>query len=302
MIEKNSKLLWIFIVLVIAYMAITIGVPPNPESLEKYNITATHARILNISFVLPLAATWMVAYYGYYCFRRYAERVRDSREGPAFRLIERGAMVLVYSLPVQGIISAVTNYIFINNPDLQPTLTILRNYLYMVLFTTAFILISRGCSSLLLTLKNVPYKPQPGFLTFTIVLLSGSFVSLLVNKTLGSADSTYFLPTWLIVVTLGIPYLYAWSRGIQGLYDLRVYLSLVKGNVYRLALKAVVVGLGAVMALNIFIQLLVTASTKLNRLDLTPLLLIIYLLVFCYVIGFGLLARGSRKLTQIEEA
>lgn len=291
-----------FVALVIAYMIISIGLPPNPKSLEQFNITETHARLLNLSFVLPLAATWLVAYYGYYCFRRYAERVHDSREGPAFRQIERGAMILVFTLPIQGIITATTNYMFIDNPDLQPTFTILRNYLYMLLFTTAFLLLARGCTSLLLTLKNVPNKEQPGLLTLTIILLSAVFVSLIINKSLSSTDTTYFLPTWLVIGTLAVPYLYAWSRGLQGLHDLRIYLGLVKGTLYKSALSAVVVGLGSVMALNITIQLLATASTRLTRLNLTPILVIIYLLVFCYVIGFGLMARGSRKLTQIEEA
>lgn len=300
--KRNSRLLIFFVLLVVAYALISLGAPPNPEALDRYDITATQARLLNLSFVVPLIATWAVAYYGYIHFRDYARRVRSTREGPAFDEIETGAMILVFTLPVQGIINAATNNFIVNHPGSQPSLTILRNYIYMLLFVSAFIIIARGCARLLLTLKKIPHKRQPAWLTLVIVLLSSAYIALIINKDVTTEDNNYFLPIWLIITTIAVPYLFAWSRMIQALYDLYLYLTLVKGSIYKAALRAVVIGIGAVTVLNILIQLLAVTATKLTRLDLTPIIIIIYLLVFCYAIGFGLMARGSQKLTKIEEA
>ena len=163
-------------------------------------------------------------------------------------------------------------------------------------------MIARGASELLTTLKKVPHVRQPGWLIFFIVTTCSVYVLLLVNKVIGAEDDVYFLPTWVVIFTIALPYLYAWSRVMQGMYDLTRYLSVVKGKLYKNALGAVVTGLSAVTILNILIQLFMTASTRLTRLNLTPLIVIVYLLVFCYAIGFGLMARGSRKLIKIEEA
>jgi hypothetical protein len=60
-------------------------------------------------------------------------------------------------------------------------------------------------------------------------------------------------------------------------------------------------GIGGVILISILIQFLTTASARLNRLNLTPLLIIVYCLLLLYGIAYGFIAVGAKRLKRIEE-
>lgn len=115
------------------------------------------------------------------------------------------------------------------------------------------------------------------------------------------SEPTYYLPNWLIILTLAVPYVYVWCVGINAVRNLNIYKNRVKGLVYKRAIDYLAKGIAVIIVLSIFIQLIAVLSAQLNRLNLTPLLAVIYLLLVLYALGYGLVSRGAKRLKQIEE-
>ncbi len=109
------------------------------------------------------------------------------------------------------------------------------------------------------------------------------------------------MPNLLIILTLAIPYLYYWYRGLVATYNLYHYQKHVKGQVYKGSLSLVAYGIATIIATSILIRLLVTISARITTLSLTPLLLIIYGFLVIAALGYVLIALGAKRLRRIEE-
>ncbi len=300
---KSKLYLYLFIILTAVYVCFALGLPSNPQTLEKYNITQGQSRLLSLTIVVPLILVWFSALYGFLRFKAYATVIRDSREGKAFNQLANGLMVLAFSLPISASISSYLNYVAHQNTGLTPTATILKNYIALLFALVALFMVAKGAEGLLRTLRSKPVLVHPTYITIGFIMLSNFFTWLIIVRP--SSNETgqviYYLPDWLIITTLAIPYLLVWYMGALAAYRLYLYRDKVKGLIYQQAFTELARGIGVIVASSIFLQLLTTLSARLNRLDLTPILLIIYLLVVFYAVGYGLVARGAKRLKKIEE-
>ena len=138
----------IFLGVALLYALFALGTPTNPSVLHHYHLTQTAAHLLSLTIVLPVIAIWWAAYYGFWRIKTYAQTVSDSQEGGPFNNIANGLMVLVFSLPISAIVSAMLNYIAWRHTYLLGTTTIIRNYVGIGLSLVAFYLISRGAAQL----------------------------------------------------------------------------------------------------------------------------------------------------------
>lgn len=297
----NKKYFWTFIALMVIYVILAFTLPTNPEILQKYNISQNHARVLNLSIVIPLSIVYFSALYGFLRFKSYANTIEKTKEGKPLQYISTGLMVLAFSLPINSILGSLLNYILFQHPDLSATSAIIRNYVSLIFSFVAFLYISRGAESLLSTLKDKKVNYHPAISLLGPILLS-SFFSWLV--TLQSQDQAakevYYMPNWIVILTLAVPYVYVWCVAINAARNLYIYKDRVRGVLYKRAIDHLAKGIGVIILLSIFLQLITTISTF-NRLNLTPLLLIVYVLVAMYALGYGWVARGAKKLKQIEE-
>jgi hypothetical protein len=300
-----KKYTWIFLTLLAVYVVLVFSLPPDPAVLAKYNFTLTHARILNVTIVVPVLLIYLTALYGFVSFYNYCHKVKDSREGPYLRQITNGLMVLAFSLPINSITGSINSYIRHASPSWSTESTVLRNYLSLVLAFASIYLIAQGIQGLNDTLKKKRQSSNLGrsFNFLGPIALASFYTWLITVQTRGvNTLDAYHMPDWLILLTIVIPYTYAWSIGIRAVLQLYGYQTWVKGSIYKKALRDVSLGVGVIVVSSIFVQLLVTMSAQLNRLNLTPLLMLIYVLLIIYALGYGLVARGARKLKMIEEA
>jgi len=135
------------------------------------------------------------------------------------------------------------------------------------------------------------------------IILASVYTWLITTHGPGVApDKSFYLPDWVIVFTLAVPYTFIWCVGFNAVYQLREYKNGVKGTIYKRAFENLSKGFGVIILLSITIQFITTLAAQLSRLNLTPLLLVVYLLILLYAVGYGLVARGSNKLRGIEEA
>ena len=293
---------WVFLVLLATYVTLAFTLPTNPETLQRLEVSQGQARLLNLTVVIPLSLVYLGALYGFMRIKDYAEKVKDSREGPHFETLARGLMVLAFSLPINSIVSSLTSYIRHAQPHMLSDISIIRQYLALALAFTAIALLARGAQGLFGTLKNASVNRQSFYAIIGPIVLACVYTWLILSQGAGTSDNQpYFMPDWVVITTIAIPYIYAWCIGSWAAVLLYKYHAKVKGVIYKRALDNLAKGIAGVILVSIFLQFLTTLSGLLNRLDLTPLLGVVYVLIALYALGYGLIAQGAKKLKQIEE-
>jgi len=299
---KYRPYIYAFVALTALYLWLSINAPVDPKALSQYSLTATQSKLLGLTITIPLAIAWYFALYGFVQLKSYAASVEDSREGKAYRQLADGLMVLAFGLPIGAICSTYLRNLALRQPDLLPVTTITRNYLTLVISLITLSMIARGAESLVKTLHSKPILPHPPHLTTGAIILSSLFTWFIVARPVDpNATNIYYLPAWILVFTLAMPHLYIWYKGALAVHRLYLYRDKVRGAIYKLAFVELAQGIGVVVGLSIFLQFLATLSAQLLQLQLRSLLLVLYVLVGLYAIGYGLVAKGARRLKRIEE-
>lgn len=304
-IDKKGWALFIaFEAIGISYALISVLAPTDPAALAKFNISQAKSHLISLTVVIPFLFIWLSAYYGYYALRRYANVISDTEEGKGFQQIATGLGLLAFSLPTAYLISALFNQLVLAHPSYLIPTTIIKNYLSLILPLMAFITASRGTEKLTQHIKRKqPRIYNLHYWTLGIIIFCSVFTWLMVARPADTriATNIYQLPGWLIILTLTVPYIYTWFRGVLAVYNLSYFQHNVKGKLYRQSLRYLSTGVLGVILVNILIQIIVTLSNRIYRLQLTPILMIVYVLIALYAVGFGLIASGAKKLRKIEE-
>ncbi len=292
-----------FLTFTLVYIVLTVILPTDPAVLARYHITQSRAHMLGLTIAVPIVLIWLFALYGFLKFQEYTVAIQESPEGQSFRYLSHGLMVLIFSLPLLSSVSSVFTYLGYRNSSLIPMLTIIKNYTNLFFPFIAFLLLAKGADGLIKTLHTKSSaRTIPKMSLLLSIVLASLYTWLITTRPIGpSGDTAYYLPNALIIITLAIPYLYIWCKGAAAAYQLYIFKTKVKGTIYRQALNSVAFGIAAIIFLSIFLQMIVTLSVRLTSLHLSPLLTLIYILVLLTGIGYGLLARGAKKLKQIEE-
>jgi hypothetical protein len=231
----------------------------------------------------------------------YAYAVRDSKEGASFGVLTAGLIISVMGFPFSAAASSALSYLAQRNPQLLPATTVIRNYLTLLLAVAAFYFIGKGAQGLALQVKKRSASFDNSRWTTAFIMVSCVFSWLIISHYGDSADSIYYMPDWLTIATIAIPYLYIWYKGSLAAYCIYYYQKRVKGTIYKQALVYFSAGIAAVIGASVFIQFITIFTERLNRLKLTPVLLIVYLLVLIYAAGYGLIAKGAKKLKTLED-
>lgn len=291
----------------IIYTLLTILIPPEASTLTKYSLSPTQAKLLGLTVALPYIVIWFTAFYGYIQCSKYAALLGDTKDGIALRRISTGLTYLAVGLPVSAISSVLFNYAATLNPRLQPINTIFTNYLALTLVMIGFVYINKGASILRMTIlkKNTTPIMFAAVLIFVVFCVVYIYVTLTNPArqfpTAQSARAAYYLPDFLIVTTIIIPYLLAWYWGFRAAYKIHSYQKNVQGIIYQNSLSFLSKGVAAVVVSLIFLRFFVSLSTVFSALTLKVLLLVIYGLLIVIAIGYTLIALGAKKMRKIEE-
>lgn len=293
-----------FFFLAFLYIGLTFFSLPDSSTLHHYHLTPTHYHELLIPIVIFIELIWLASLYGSVKIKSYAWLIRDSADGRAFNTIGNGIMVLTLSSPFISDLTSIFNIISRHNHDLHPTLTIISNYVGVVLMAAALMLIAAGAERLLAqAVRKRSLWAEKAWVAIFIIFSSVYSYFLVGQPPAANYNQrVYYLPHWIVLLSIVIPYLYIWYRGFKGAADIYTYQKNVRGKLYKKALIYLAAGIGLVVASSILTRVLTTASAHLSRMNLSPILIIIYALLIIMATGFLLLAVGAKKLRQIEEA
>lgn len=300
---KNKIYRYSFIALIVIYIGLVLGLPADPEALDRYNLTESTLRFIGLTVAVPLLLVWASAAYAYLRFDEYTQIVANEPEGKPFKYLTLGLLVLSLALPVSSILNSIFNYIERENSNFEVFSTIFTNYLNVALSAAAFVLFAKGADGLLRITKPRAILPRFKFTELLLIALASGYTLLIVESISGSENgqSIYHLPVWLVIPTIAIPFLIIWYIGAQTVYRLNKYEQNVPGVVYKRAMTNLVRGLATIILLSITLQIIGTMRNQLIELKLVPLLGIVYFLLMFYILGYGLVAFAARQLKKIEE-
>lgn len=293
------------LLLCVLYIVFSLLLPTDSARLEKYGITEQQAKLLSLTIMIPLVAIWVTAFNGYIRFKDYAISIKKGDDGPAFNLLATGTKILAYGLPINSLSGLLANYLSVQNVTFfEKNGTIITNYIAIIIALLAFIYINQGARTLLNITKKIPPMPESTVVAFLILSISYCYAVFGRGISLPSATtnaSVYTLPTLVVALSVVLPYLYTWYKGLIAAYCLRFYEHNVSGILYKRGLRHLSLGIAVVILSQVLLQFTIALANNLADLKLKSLLIVIYLLLLIIGIGYALIARGANKLRRIEE-
>jgi len=294
----------IFVILTIAYLVETILPKPDKAILTHYHLSHASYYWLIDPLAIVLVLIWLVSLYGSLRVKAYARVIDGSKDGKGMNLIGNGLLTQTISLPIISNLSYILNHTAKNHPGLQPTATIIINYISLGLMAAAFILVFAGGQKLF---KLVPSRTRqlPRIVWQGVFILASSLYTYLViiQPIHHPLDRrAYFLPDWLLVLTIAAPYIFFWYLGVNGAYNMYLFSRNIKGSIYKDALSFLASGVALVVLASVITRIITSLSSRITSLKITPILLIVYGLLAVIAAGYILIAIGAKKLRKIEEA
>ena len=294
-----------YIILLVAYLILTMLVLPDEQWMTAYNLSPLRYRIIFfLTVYLPLTVVWIAAFAGYRRLNEYSRRIKQTPEGPSFALLTTGTRWLAWGLPVVSIVYTLKNLFAHDSTGLHDAGIITTNFLMLIVSLFAFMAIGRATRKLTENVGSSATIQRSRLVMFIFVLLGVAYCYLLFRNTDPRLHpiNAYHLPFWLIVISLIIPYLYAWFVGVLAAFEINAYKTTVKGILYKQALSFISRGFISVIAALILIQYLASVPLEqLTRVSFAYLLFAIYVLLALYAIGFVSIALGAKKLIRLEE-
>jgi len=160
--------------------------------------------------------------------------IDKTPEGHDFNLLANGCRWLAWGLLVPAVVEIILNSIANVHPGFHAAAIVGTNYLYLVVPLVAFSLISSGSHGLLSRTKQQLSISNTKSLILVLVLIGVAYCFLIfrhyTGNSLGSTNNPFHLPLWLMLVTMVIPYLYAWFVGLLAVYEIVLFQQAKSGR------------------------------------------------------------------------
>jgi hypothetical protein len=294
--------MWWFVLLTSLVCILSLTLPPDPQALKTYHVSSTQFRIILVMLLIPEILLWYAGFYAFARLSEYTGYLKNSKEHKAFRQITIGMGFLAFGLIIPSIITQILNYIAIRNHGFKPTSMIISHYISLLVPLISFTYFRDGSQKLVGSGTHTKRGGLIGmrlFALFFIVL--AVFFSYAALRTRFAGENPYYMGVYPLIITIIIPYLYAWFEGLVSAYNFRLFSRSVKGLLYKRAFLDFSYGLAIVIVGLVFVQFITASIGARTDEPLGFILILIYFLLAILLAGLGLMAVGTRKLKKIEE-
>lgn len=287
----------------VLYIAMTMLSPNNPNT---YNLSSVKLNLLKLTVIIPVLLIWLAAFSGATGFRTYAASIRKSQDGRALAEISKGLLILAFGIVVTTLTGTLRQTMADHGHAML--FSIANNYIVLIIALLAFYSIFQGSQKL----QAIKGSEESSKLTTTIIavgiLLFSSVYSYAVlhnpyrnHTTDPRIHNSYFLPDWLIILTIILPYILSWIWGVLAAVNVWSYKSRVKAPIYSAALVNLVRGIVGLTFFSIFLQFVTAAAASVEKLTLGKILVLVYVILIFYAVSYLFIASGAKKLSRIEE-
>lgn len=293
------------LLLIPLYIGLIFILPANKVVLRSYGLEPLQYHILLLLVTLPYMLVWLGAFLAYARLQQYTKLLKKTPEGRDFQQVTQGIKYLAYGLPLVAVLSICLNSIGNNISELKAASIIIINYLSLAVPLIAYSSMRKGTHGLVERAKLRFSLNDMRTIVIALVLIGVGYCYFTFKKlnleSMGSADNPYYLPAWLMITTVIVPYLYAWFSGLLAAYELVIFSRQVQGVLYRQAVRWVASGMVAVVIGGFGLQYLRTVVPRTGHLSINSALLFAFTAYTILVVGFVLLIVGVSKLKKIEE-
>ncbi len=287
------------------FIVLIFVLPTSHATMHAYNLSSLQYRLITLSLAFPILVVWFAAFLGSAKLRDYAYQIRKTPQGLHFNNLANACTWLALSLPVPAIAGQLLNALANKWANFHPTAIIITNYINIILPLIAFSIVGIASRGLIRDAKLTLSLATTRFIMILFLVIGVLFCYLTFRQfdltSLQASTNPYFLPLWLMVITVTIPSLYAWFVGLLAAYEIGLYSKQSHGLLYRKALRLMIGGLIAVIVSLIALQYLNSVQPRIGHLVLDYRLLLNLLFRIIGGIGFILLALGATRLKRIEE-
>jgi hypothetical protein len=294
--------MWWFVILTILVCILTLASPPDPQALKTYHVSSAQFKIILVFLLIPEALLWFAGFYAFAKLTEYTRYLKNSKEHQAYRQISIGMGFLAFGLVIPSIITQILNNIALHNHGFKPTSMIISHYLSLLVPLISFTFFRDGSQKLVglgSRTKRGSLMGMRFFALFFIVL--AVLFTYTALRTRWVDQNPYYMSVYPLILTMIIPYLYAWFEGLVSAYNFRLYSTSVKGLLYKRAFLDFSYGLAIVIVGLIFVQFITASIGARTDEPLGFILILIYILLGILLAGLSLMAMGTRKLKKIEE-
>jgi hypothetical protein len=290
--------------LIVIFVLFVFLLPVKPEEIFSYHFSKLQYRLVLLIVSIPSLLVWIVAFWGYSQLKIYSAALKKTSEGRAFNKIASGLMWLAWSLPLSSILNRLLSVADGSKSTGHHAVIILFNYIDLILPLVAFIYLYQGVK-LIVVNRRRSQNEIPNVITAFFVLFGIAYCYLTLKtfdlSSLGSSHNPYHLPAWLMIITIIIPYLYAWFIGMVAAIKLNSYSIGTQGVIYKKALKLLSIGLTTIIIGFVAVQYTSTARPTYGRLVLSVHMVLSILFRIIVGIGFITLSYGVNRLKKIEQ-
>jgi hypothetical protein len=294
-----------YLVLSMIYTFLILILPANRTTMRTYSLTSTDYRLILLAVALPSLVVWLAAFISYGRLNEYSETIKSTTEGRHFKQLAKGTTWLAWSLPISAIVLLSLGAVANQWSGFNSAALIIGNYVSLLLPLIAFTIIGGASRGLVgearLKLGHVGSR----VVMLAFVILGVLYCYLIFRQfdltSLGTTNNPYLLPIWLAVLTITVPYLYAWFVGLLAAYEISVYGKNISGVLYRQAMYFVVLGLVMVIGSLVALQYINGVQPRVGHLVLNYKLPVTTVFRIIGGIGFALITTGALRLKKIEE-
>lgn len=292
-------------ILTVSYLLLAVLLPNSKTAQANFHLSSSGYHALLLLIVLPLIGIWFGAFYSYARLKQYSYAVAGSPEGADFAQLTRGFTWLAWGSILSAMLSLVLNSLADAHPSLMPASVIAVNYASLIVWLVGFYIIS-GSSRNLNARANIVIKNSGakllmiGFIVLSVMYCFVTFKNLDLQS-LNSTDNPFYLPVWLVLLSIVVPYLYTWFIGLLSAYEISLYSKRVQGVLYQRAMRLLSLGVVSVIASSIVVSYFRSAAPRAGHLSLGTTILIINVIYIFIAAGYVLISLGARQLRKIEE-
>ena len=294
-----------YTVLACAYLSLVLLLPANKIAQHNFHLSSVGYHVLLFVLILPLFGIWFGAFYSYARLRQYIDAANDSSEGNDFKKLTIGFTWLAWGSITTALLILILNAIADAHPGFLATSIIISNYLILLVPLVAYSYISNGAHGLNIRARVSITGQSAKLLVLFYIIIGVAYCYITFRylnlHSVGSDNNPYYLPAWLMILTVIIPFLYTWFIGLLAAYEIYLYSNNVQGILYQRAMRLLSGGVISVIASSIVVQYLRSAVPRTEHLSLNKVLLIVNVAYIFMALGFVLISLGARQLRKIEE-
>jgi len=300
-VVKLTPMRWFVILLLIATV-LALALPPDPATLKLYHISTTTYRVIIALLLIPEALLWYACFFAYSKLLEYSRYLGGSKEHRAFKKITLGMGVLAYGLILPTIVSLLLSILSHHSESFKPSATIITNYISLLVVLISFSVLRGGTQILIESSRSIKRPSLRGLRMFALLFtVLAVFFTYATIHTHHLSNNAYRLSLVPLMLTIIIPYLYAWFEGLVCVYNFRLYSIYVKGVLYKKAFFGLSVGLLLTVIASIAMEFITSTIGARKDEPLGFVVLVLYIIIAIFLAGLGMMALGTKKLKKIEE-